>query len=74
MAQRAATLTFKLSDATTQVVLMPAGASITPQHKLVAIRSEGGFWVAASGSAPGDTSSAGSVWVNFAQVVSCTIS
>ena len=73
MAQRAATLTFKLSDASTQVVKMDAGAAVTPQQKLQQIRSEGGFWVAGTGT-PGDTSTAGSVWVNIAQVVSCTIS
>jgi hypothetical protein len=71
MAQRAATLTFKFSDATTYAMSLPAGALVTPQQKLRDIQAAGGFWTVPPA---GDTSQAGSVWYNYSQIVSMTVS
>lgn len=64
----ATTLTFKLSDATTQT--LAADPNITPQDQIRDIRGMGGFF--AGGDRTGNTP--GAVWVNYEQVVSITIS
>lgn len=75
--QRAATLTFKLSDATTQVISLPANYNLTARQVVDSVINEGGFWTQANaGTTGGDKSgiNVGNVWVNYAQVVSITIS
>ena len=68
--QRACTLTFKSSDATTHVINLAQGASITPHQQIQHIRTEGGFWTG------GDNTGvlAGALWTCWEQVVSVTIS
>ena len=73
-AQRACTLTFKSSDATTHVINLPAGATLTPHQQIQHIRTEGGFWVGTYGTNDLTGVSAGSVWICWEQVVSVTIS
>ena len=63
------TLTFKFTDATTQVLVLGLGAAITPRQKLADIISNGGFWVGDN-----DGLNVGNVWVNYTNCVSCTIS
>jgi hypothetical protein len=70
MSQRQCTLTFKLSDATTQVIVLKQDAPITPHQQIQHIRSEGGFWVGRDNLGV----AAGSLWVNYEQIVSIAIS
>jgi hypothetical protein len=75
--QRAAILTFKLSDLTTQLISLPANYNLTPRQVVDSIINEGGFWTQANaGTAGGDKTgiNVGQIWVNYAQVVSVTIS
>lgn len=64
----ASTLTFKLSDTTTQT--LPADPNVTPQQQIASIIAQRGFF--AGGDQTGNTP--GSVWVNWEQVVSVTTS
>lgn len=76
MAQRACTLTFKSSDASTHTITLPAGAPLTPKHCIAKVISEGGFWSgdAYNGTVDNTGVTAGSVWVPWSQIVLVTTS
>lgn len=76
MSQRACTLTFKSSDATTHAIALPVGAPVTPKQVIDDVRSRGGFWSGDNWNGQTDYTgvAAGSVWVAWEQVVSVTIS
>jgi hypothetical protein len=75
--QRACTLTFKSSDASTHTVLLPANAPVTPAQVINRYKGDGGFWSGGeytAGSADVTGVTAGSVWVCWEQIVLVTIS
>ncbi|MGC2107632.1 MAG: hypothetical protein WA647_21225 [Candidatus Acidiferrum sp.] len=75
--QRACTLTFKLSDASTKTIALPANAPVTPSQVIAHIKADGGVWAGGMytpGAADTTGVAVGSVWVNWEQVVSVTIS
>jgi hypothetical protein len=76
MAQRSCTLTFKSSDASTHTVVLPANALVTPFQVIQHFRTEGGFWSGGMYTPGTDITGvvAGSVYVNWEQVVLVTIS
>jgi hypothetical protein len=76
MSQRACTLTFKSSDATTHTITLPLGAGVTPRQVIADVKGNGGFWSGDSWNGQADYTgvTAGSVWVAWEQVVSVTIS
>lgn len=74
--QRACTLTFKSSDASSHTISLPAGAPVTPKQVIEDVISRGGFWSGDAWNGQTDYTGvlAGGVWVTWAQIVSVTIS
>ena len=76
MSQRAFTLTFKSSDASTHTLSVPVNASVTAADVIQHVRSRSGFWSGETWNGGIDETgvSIGSVWVAWEQVVLVTTS